>query len=86
MCYAGQDEEGEKVVAPPAAPVPQFHVERHPLPVKLLFSESFDARLLRKDFVIVSHEAKPWSGPVEGEKGEEERSPRRASASSTPGP
>jgi hypothetical protein len=31
-----------------------------------------DARLLRKDFVIVSHEAKPWSGPVEGEEGEEE--------------
>jgi len=46
--------------------------EGHPLPVKLLLSEPFDAHPLRKDFVLMSREAKPWPGAVEGEEEEEE--------------
>jgi NADH-quinone oxidoreductase subunit C len=44
----------------------------HPLPVKLLLSEPFDAHPLRKDFVLMTREAKPWPGAVEGEEEEEE--------------
>ncbi len=44
----------------------------HPLPVKLLLSEPFEGHPLRKDFVLMSREAKPWPGAVEGEEEEEE--------------
>ena len=44
----------------------------HPKPVKLLLSEPFDGHPLRKDFPLMSREAKPWPGAVEGEDEEEE--------------
>ncbi len=44
----------------------------HPLPVKLLLSEPFEGYPLRKDFALMSREAKPWPGAVEGEEVEEE--------------
>ncbi len=44
----------------------------HPLPVKLLLSEPFEGHPLRKDFVLMSREAKRWPGAVEGEEEEEE--------------
>lgn len=43
----------------------------HPLPVKLLLSEPFEGHPLRKDFVLMSREVKPWPGAVEGEEDEE---------------
>jgi NADH-quinone oxidoreductase subunit C len=44
----------------------------HPQPVKLLLSEPFEGHPLRKDFPLMSREAKPWPGAVEGEEEEEE--------------
>jgi NADH-quinone oxidoreductase subunit C len=46
--------------------------EGHPQLVKLLLSEPFEGHPLRKDFVLMSREAKPWPGAVEGEEEEEE--------------
>jgi len=46
--------------------------EGHPHPVKLLLSEPFEGHPLRKDFPLMSREAKPWPGAVEGEEEEEE--------------
>jgi NADH-quinone oxidoreductase subunit C len=46
--------------------------EGHPLPVKLLLPEPFDGHPLRKDFPLMTREAKPWPGAVEGEEEEEE--------------
>jgi NADH-quinone oxidoreductase subunit C len=46
--------------------------EGHPQPVKLLLSEPFEGYPLRKDFPLMSREAKPWPGAVEGEEEEEE--------------
>jgi len=46
--------------------------EGHPLPVKLLLPEPFEGNPLRKDFPLMSREAKPWPGAVEGEEEEEE--------------
>ena len=36
--------------------------EGHPKPVKLLLSEPFEGQPLRKDFPLMSREAKPWPG------------------------
>jgi len=44
----------------------------HPQPVKLLLSEPFEGHPLRKDFPLMSREAKPWPGAAEGEEEEEE--------------
>jgi NADH-quinone oxidoreductase subunit C len=44
----------------------------HPKPVKLLLPEPFDGHPLRKDFPLMTREAKPWPGAVEGEEEEEE--------------
>ena len=46
--------------------------EGHPQPIKLLLSEPFEGHPLRKDFPLMSREAKPWPGAVEGEEEEEE--------------
>jgi len=46
--------------------------EGHPQPVKLLLSEPFEGHPLRKDFPLMTREAKPWPGAAEGEEGEEE--------------
>ncbi len=46
--------------------------EGHPMPVKLLLPEPFEGNPLRKDFPLMSREAKPWPGAVEGEEEEEE--------------
>jgi NADH-quinone oxidoreductase subunit C len=46
--------------------------EGHPKPVKLLLSEPFEGEPLRKDFPLMSREAKPWPGAVEGEEVEDE--------------
>jgi len=46
--------------------------EGHPQPVKLLLSEPFEGQPLRKDFPLMSREAKPWPGLVEGEELEDE--------------
>jgi len=46
--------------------------EGHPLPVGLLLPEPFEGHPLRKDFPLMSREAKPWPGAVEGEEEEEE--------------
>ena len=46
--------------------------EGHPNPVKLLLSEPFEGQPLRKDFALMSREAKPWPGAVEGEDLEDE--------------
>jgi NADH-quinone oxidoreductase subunit C len=42
----------------------------HPHLVKLVLPEQFDGHPLRKDFPLMTREAKPWPGAVEGE-GEE---------------
>jgi NADH-quinone oxidoreductase subunit C len=47
-------------------------VEGHPQPVGLLLPEPFQGHPLRKDFVLMSREAKPWPGAVEGEEAEDE--------------
>ena len=44
--------------------------EGHPQPVKLLLPEPFEGNPLRKDFPLMSREAKPWPGAVEGEEEE----------------
>jgi len=46
--------------------------EGHPQPVKLLLSEPFEGNPMRKDFPLMSREAKPWPGAVEDEEEEEE--------------
>ncbi len=40
----------------------------HPQPVKLLLSEPFEGHPLRKDFSLMTREAKPWPGDSEGEE------------------
>lgn len=37
----------------------------HPQPVKLLLAEEFEGHPLRKDFELMSREAKPWPGATE---------------------
>jgi len=44
----------------------------HPQPVKLLLPEPFEGHPLRKDFPLMTREAKPWPGATEGEEEEEE--------------
>lgn len=44
----------------------------HPEPVKLLLPEQFEGFPMRKDFVLMSREAKPWPGAAEGEEEDEE--------------
>ena len=44
----------------------------HPHLVKLELPEQFDGHPLRKDFALMSREAKPWPGAAEGEEGEDE--------------
>ncbi len=44
----------------------------HPQPVKLLLSEPFEGYPLRKDFPLMSREAKPWPGAAEGEEEDED--------------
>lgn len=46
--------------------------EGHPQPVRLLLHERFEGHPLRKDFPLMSREAKPWPGAAEGEGEEEE--------------
>jgi NADH-quinone oxidoreductase subunit C len=46
--------------------------EGHPKPVKLLLAEPFEGEPLRKDFPLMTREAKPWPGAVEGEEEEDE--------------
>jgi NADH-quinone oxidoreductase subunit C len=46
--------------------------EGHPQPVRLLLSEPFEGHPLRKDFPLMTREAKPWPGAVEGEEDEDE--------------
>jgi NADH-quinone oxidoreductase subunit C len=43
----------------------------HPHLVKLVLPEQFEGHPLRKDFALMSREAKPWPGAVEGEEVEE---------------
>jgi NADH-quinone oxidoreductase subunit C len=43
----------------------------HPHLVKLLLPEQFEGHPLRKDFALMTREAKPWPGEVEGEEVEE---------------
>jgi NADH-quinone oxidoreductase subunit C len=45
--------------------------EGHPHQVKLLLPEQFEGYPLRKDFPLMTREAKPWPGAVEGEEIEE---------------
>ena len=45
--------------------------EGHPQPVKLLLAEPFEGYPLRKDFALMTREAKPWPGAVEGEEDQE---------------
>ena len=47
-------------------------VEGHPQPVKLLLPEPFEGHPLRKDFALMSREAKPWPGVPEGEDVEDD--------------
>ena len=44
----------------------------HPEPVKLLLPEQFEGHPMRKDFVLMSRQAKPWPGAAEGEEEDEE--------------
>ena len=44
----------------------------HPQPVKLLLSEPFEGHPLRKDFPLMTREAKPWPGDSEGDEDEDE--------------
>lgn len=46
--------------------------EGHPKPVKLLLPEPFEGHPLRKDFPLMTREAKPWPGATEGEEEDEE--------------
>jgi NADH-quinone oxidoreductase subunit C len=43
----------------------------HPHLVKLLLPEQFEGHPLRKDFALMTREAKPWPGATEGEEIEE---------------
>ncbi len=43
----------------------------HPHLVKLVLPEQFEGNPLRKDFALMTREAKPWPGAVEGEEVEE---------------
>jgi NADH-quinone oxidoreductase subunit C len=43
----------------------------HPHLVKLVLPEQFEGYPLRKEFVLMTREAKPWPGVVEGEEIEE---------------
>ncbi len=43
----------------------------HPHLVKLLLPEQFEGHPLRKDFALMTREAKPWPGATEGEEVEE---------------
>jgi NADH-quinone oxidoreductase subunit C len=45
--------------------------EGHPHLVKLVLPEQFEGHPLRKDFALMTREAKPWPGAVEGEEIEE---------------
>ena len=45
--------------------------EGHPHLVKLLLPEQFEGHPLRKDFALMTREAKPWPGGVEGAEDEE---------------
>ena len=45
--------------------------EGHPHLVKLLLPEPFEGYPLRKDFALMTREAKPWPGAAEGEEVEE---------------
>ena len=45
--------------------------EGHPHLVKLVLPEQFEGFPLRKDFALMTREAKPWPGEVEGEEVEE---------------
>ncbi|HEX8099903.1 MAG TPA: NADH-quinone oxidoreductase subunit C, partial [Actinomycetota bacterium] len=45
--------------------------EGHPHLVKLVLPEQFEGFPLRKDFPLMTREAKPWPGEVEGEEVEE---------------
>jgi len=45
--------------------------EGHPHLVKLVLPEQFVGHPLRKDFALMTREAKPWPGAVEGEEIEE---------------
>ena len=45
--------------------------EGHPHLVKLLLPEQFEGYPLRKDFALMTREAKPWPGAAEGEEIEE---------------
>jgi NADH-quinone oxidoreductase subunit C len=45
--------------------------EGHPHLVKLVLPEQFEGHPLRKDFALMTREAKPWPGAVEGEELEE---------------
>ena len=42
--------------------------EGHPHLVKLVLSEQFEGFPMRKSFALMSREAKPWPGAVEGEE------------------
>ena len=44
----------------------------HPQPVRLLLPEPFEGHPLRKDFALMSREAKPWPGEAEGEDVEDD--------------
>jgi NADH-quinone oxidoreductase subunit C len=46
-------------------------VDGHPHLVKLLLPEQFDGHPLRKDFALMTREAKPWPGGVEGAEDDE---------------
>jgi len=45
--------------------------EGHPHLVKLVLPEQFEGHPLRRDFALMTREAKPWPGAVEGEEIEE---------------
>ena len=45
--------------------------EGHPHLVKLVLSEQFEGHPLRKSFALMTREAKPWPGAVEGEEVED---------------
>ena len=45
--------------------------EGHPHLVKLVLPEQFEGYPLRKDFALMTREAKPWPGALEGEEIEE---------------
>jgi NADH-quinone oxidoreductase subunit C len=54
-----------------AAELLGIEFDGHPHQVKLLLPEQFEGHPLRKDFPLMTREAKPWPGEVEGEEIEE---------------